>query len=93
MAVGVPKRGHERFELQPNVGGGLFSGAKILLLMPLPAERLVLILIPGECVLKMPQFKIWPIFIPDIKIRINRLHREKTAQSASSSPTHNQIQA
>ena len=58
----------------------------------LPAECLVLVFKPGECVLKMLRIKIWPIFIPDIEIRINRLHREKTAQSASSSPAYNQIQ-
>ena len=58
----------------------------------LPAECLVLIFKPGECVLKMLRIKIWPIFIPDVEIRINRLHREKTAQSASSSPAYNQIQ-
>src|SRR5450759_1108492 len=58
----------------------------------LPAECLILVFKPGECALKMLRIKIWPIFIPDIEIRINRLHREKTAQSASSSPAYNQIQ-
>jgi len=36
----------------------------------LPAERLVLVFKPGECVLKMLRMKIWPIFIPDIEICI-----------------------
>src|ERR1019366_913108 len=58
----------------------------------LPAECLVLVFKPGECMLKMLRIKIWPIFIPDVEIRIYRLHREKTAQSASSSPAYNQIQ-
>ena len=58
----------------------------------LPAECLVLVFEPGECVFKMLRIKIRPIFIPEIQIRISRLHREKTAQSASSSPTYNQIQ-
>ena len=58
----------------------------------LPTERLILVLKPRERVLKMLQIKIRPIFIPDIEIRIDRLHREKTAQSASSSPAYNQIQ-
>src|ERR1017187_6806092 len=58
----------------------------------LPAECRVLVFKTGEGVLKMLRIKIWPIFIPDVEIRINRLHREKTAQSASSSPAYNQIQ-
>ena len=57
----------------------------------LPAECLILVLKPSERVLKILQIKIWPIFIPDIEIRINRLHREKTAQSVRSSPAYNQI--
>jgi hypothetical protein len=32
MPVGFPERGNQRFELQANVGGGLFSGAKVLLM-------------------------------------------------------------
>ena len=58
----------------------------------LPAECLILVSKPGECVLKMLRIKIWPIFIPDVEIRINRLHRKETAQSAPSSPAYNQIQ-
>ena len=58
----------------------------------LSAKSLVLIFKPGECVLKMLRIKIWPIFIDDIEIRINGLNREKAAQSASSSPAHDQIQ-
>jgi hypothetical protein len=45
----------------------------------LPAECRILVFKPGECVLKMLEIEIWPIFIPDIEIRINRLHRKKTA--------------
>src|ERR1035437_10007269 len=47
--------------------------AEVLLFHPaaLPAECLVLVLKPGECLLKMPRIKIRPIFIHDIKIRIN----------------------
>ena len=58
----------------------------------LPTERLILVFEPRERVLKMLQIKIRPLFIPDIEIRIDRLHREKPAQSASSSPAYNQIQ-
>ena len=58
----------------------------------LSAECLVLGLEPGEGVLKMLRIKIRPIFIPDVEICVNRLHRKKTAQSAASSPAHNQIQ-
>jgi hypothetical protein len=57
------------------------------------AEGLILNFKPGNCVLQVLRIKIWPIFITDIKIRINRLHREKAAQTASTSPTYNQIQA
>ncbi len=59
----------------------------------LAAECLVLAFEPREGVLKMLRIEVWPIFVSDIKIRINRLHRKKTTQPASSSPTHNQIQS
>ena len=72
----------------------LFGSGEALWLSPshttiLPAKCLVLILKPGECVLKMLRIKIGPILIPDIEIRINRLHREKAAQSTSSTPAYN----
>src|SRR5450756_2447136 len=59
----------------------------------LPTECLVLVLEPGECVVKMLRIKVRPIFIPDVEIRIHRLHWEKTAQSAGSAPANDQIQA
>src|SRR5690349_9071123 len=40
----------------------------------------------------MPRFEIRPILIPDIKIRIYRLHGKKTAQPASPTPSHDHIQ-
>ena len=65
---------------------------ELLLPSGLTAKCLVLFFIPGKCVLKMLRIKIWPIFVSDIEIRLNRLHREKTAQSASPSPAYDQIQ-
>src|ERR1035437_3773713 len=65
---------------------------RLLLPSGLPAKCLVLFFIPGKCVLKMLRIKIWPIFVSHIEIRINRLHREKTTQSASPAPAYDQIQ-
>ena len=65
---------------------------ELLLPSALPAKCLILFFIPGKCVLKMLRIKIWPIFVPDIEIRINRLRREKTAQAATSTPAYDQIQ-
>jgi len=48
---------------------------ELLLPSGLTAKCLVLFFIPGKCVLKMLRIKIWPIFVSDIEIRINRLHR------------------
>ena len=58
----------------------------------LPAECLILFFVPSKSLLEMLWIKIRPIFVPDIKICINRLCREKAAQSASPAPAHNQIQ-
>jgi len=65
---------------------------ELLLPSGLTTQCLVLFFIPGECVRKMLRIKIWPKFVPDIEIRINRLHRKKPAQAATSTPAHDQIQ-
>ena len=51
----------------------------------LPAECLILILEPGERLFEMLWLEIQPVFISDIHIRVHRLHRKKTAQTASAS--------
>ena len=74
-------------------GGCLtFSCCSDALNVALPAECLVLALKPRESLIKMLWLVIWPIFVPDIKIRVNGLHREKTAQAPTPTPAHNQIQ-
>lgn len=45
----------------------------------LAAKCLILVFEPGEGMLKMLRIIIRPIFVPHIKIRIHRLHREKPA--------------
>jgi hypothetical protein len=73
---------HERLFLGSQVQRLSFR-LELLLPSGLTAKCLILISIPGKCVLKMLGIKIWPILVSHVEIRINRLHGEKTAQSAS----------
>ncbi len=66
-----------------------FSCCSDALNVALPAECLVLVLKPSECLLKMLWVVIWPIFVANVKIRVNGLHGKEAAQTPAPTPAHN----
>ncbi len=64
--------------------------------LPLPTlstQCLILVFEPTKDPVKMFRFGLRTVLVNNIEVCINRLHGQKTAEAASSTPTHDQIQS